>query len=109
MLHQVRHAAEQPRGVGAQRQILVDALPGVMRNRGLGITVGPEILHIDNLTWRIRDRVSTGRLRRRRRPHARRSEEPTSELQSLMRISYAVFCLKKKKKHDIIVTNHISN
>src|SRR3546814_2519557 len=32
----------------------------------------------------------------------RRSEEHTSELQSLMRISYAVFCLKKKKnKHRI--------
>src|SRR3546814_1542584 len=30
--------------------------------------------------------------------HHRRSEEHTSELQSLMRISYAVFCLKKKKK-----------
>src|SRR3546814_6736583 len=30
--------------------------------------------------------------------HAGRSEEHTSELQSLMRISYAVFCLKKKKK-----------
>src|SRR3546814_6451851 len=30
---------------------------------------------------------------------AMRSEEHTSELQSLMRISYAVFCLKKKKKH----------
>src|SRR3546814_3169495 len=29
----------------------------------------------------------------------RRSEEHTSELQSLMRISYAVFCLKKKKSH----------
>src|SRR3546814_3696956 len=29
----------------------------------------------------------------------RRSEEHTSELQSLMRISYAVFCLKKKKYH----------
>src|SRR3546814_4460200 len=29
-----------------------------------------------------------------------RSEEHTSELQSLMRISYAVFCLKKKKKHQ---------
>src|SRR3546814_2624972 len=28
-----------------------------------------------------------------------RSEEHTSELQSLMRISYAVFCLKKKKTH----------
>src|SRR3546814_9137827 len=31
---------------------------------------------------------------------ASRSEEHTSELQSLMRISYAVFCLKKKKKHN---------
>src|SRR3546814_5033559 len=30
--------------------------------------------------------------------HRDRSEEHTSELQSLMRISYAVFCLKKKKK-----------
>src|SRR3546814_9554818 len=29
-----------------------------------------------------------------------RSEEHTSELQSLMRISYAVFCLQKKKKHN---------
>src|SRR3546814_7130171 len=32
-----------------------------------------------------------------------RSEEHTSELQSLMRISYAVFCLKKKTTHIIIV------
>src|SRR3546814_8142791 len=32
-------------------------------------------------------------------PNGIRSEEHTSELQSLMRISYAVFCLKKKKKH----------
>src|SRR3546814_3144645 len=31
-----------------------------------------------------------------------RSEEHTSELQSLMRISYAVFCLKKKNIHDIL-------
>src|SRR3546814_2669647 len=30
----------------------------------------------------------------------KRSEEHTSELQSLMRISYAVFCLKKKKKNE---------
>src|SRR3546814_6703833 len=30
----------------------------------------------------------------------RRSEEHTSELQSLMRTSYAVFCLKKKKKNE---------
>src|SRR3546814_5914144 len=33
-----------------------------------------------------------------------RSEEHTSELQSLMRISYAVFCLKKKNRH--IATSH---
>src|SRR3546814_5550252 len=33
--------------------------------------------------------------------HYFRSEEHTSELQSLMRISYAVFCLKKKKKRKI--------
>src|SRR3546814_4693614 len=36
---------------------------------------------------------------------AKRSEEHTSELQSLMRISYAVFCLKKKKKKQQ-TTNH---
>src|SRR3546814_16781643 len=34
---------------------------------------------------------------RRGDPGSRRSEEHTSELQSLMRISYAVFCLKKKQ------------
>src|SRR3546814_6159597 len=32
--------------------------------------------------------------------HHQRSEEHTSELQSLMRISYAVFCLKKKKRSN---------
>src|SRR3546814_1929967 len=46
---------------------------------------------------------------------ARRSEEHTSELQSLMRISYAVFCLKKKKKkknkllHHYILNQHSQN
>src|SRR3546814_9502560 len=37
----------------------------------------------------------------RRSHRAARSEEHTSELQSLMRISYAVFCLKKKNKESI--------
>src|SRR3546814_2569833 len=36
--------------------------------------------------------------------HDARSEEHTSELQSLMRISYAVFCLKKKKKINLANT-----
>src|SRR3546814_6508524 len=35
-----------------------------------------------------------------------RSEEHTSELQSLMRISYAVFCLKKKKHHTTTSYKH---
>src|SRR3546814_3124721 len=50
-----------------------------------------------------RSRTGPDLVRHRRRPRPRhglqyRSEEHTSELQSLMRISYAVFCLKKKKK-----------
>src|SRR3546814_1382222 len=53
-------------------------------------------------------RAVVQRLRRVRRADHRgnvhlRSEEHTSELQSLMRISYAVFCLKKKK--NMITTN----
>src|SRR6056297_3797464 len=53
------------------------------------------------------DRKSTRLIQSLRRSYAvfclrseerRRSEEHTSELQSLRRISYAVFCLKKKKK-----------
>src|SRR3546814_4370531 len=58
----------------------------------------------------VRSRPSLSQIgedRRRRdgqlSPARRRSEEHTSELQSLMRSSYAVFCLKKKIKH----TSHI--
>src|SRR3546814_9447565 len=40
--------------------------------------------------------LDRGRHQRGRGDHPHRSEEHTSELQSLMRISYAVFCLKKK-------------
>src|SRR3546814_3035997 len=42
------------------------------------------------------------------RPPAERSEEHTSELQSLMRISYAVYCLKKKKPTSTVKYHHIS-
>src|SRR3546814_7672633 len=47
---------------------------------------------------RRRARVAIGREGDGNARRAQRSEEHTSELQSLMRISYAVFCLKKKKK-----------
>src|SRR3546814_5251461 len=56
----------------------------------------------------------TGRLRNQplrlasKRNQARRSEEHTSELQSLMRISYAVFCLKKTNRIPNIETTKVS-
>src|SRR3546814_5827805 len=52
---------------------------------------GPRVLHLG-----AGERRAAGRRTRLRA--AARSEEHTSELQSLMRNSYAVFCLKKKKK-----------
>src|SRR3546814_7840793 len=45
----------------------------------------------------------------RDRQAAVRSEEHTSELQSLMRISYAVFCLKKKKTTDHTQNNQVNS
>src|SRR3546814_5162157 len=66
-----------------------------------------------------RQRAGTARRPRRsstpprpRGDRTSRSEEHTSELQSLMRISYAVFCLKKKKIlyiHPSITTKHTAN
>src|SRR3546814_8432462 len=47
-----------------------------------------------------------GRIRRR---NGARSEEHTSDLQSLMRISYAVFCLKKQNNHLYNSSNTILN
>src|SRR3546814_3433435 len=44
--------------------------------------------------------VIPDRMQRRQQRQQCRSEEHTSELQSLMRISYAVFCLKKKKMNN---------
>src|SRR3546814_8244293 len=50
----------------------------------------------DNLVPRPVDSTSLQSFRRYRQGCRQRSEEHTSELQSLMRISYAVFCLKNK-------------
>src|SRR3546814_9913827 len=62
---------------------------------------------IDEVTWTVDDvplldeaRSQLGPKPRRRRNGERRSEEHTSELQSLMRTSYAVCCLKKKKNNS---------
>src|SRR3546814_4018350 len=50
-------------------------------------------------------RRADARARGELRHRLERSEEHTSELQSLMRISYAVFCLKKKKQKKTTTTN----
>src|SRR3546814_6135340 len=59
--------------------------------------------HVENLNTFIKDvdSLSGGKLKITLHNNAR-SEEHTSELQSLMRISYAVFCLKKKKNTQYI-------
>src|SRR3546814_3865065 len=51
--------------------------------------------------WELRKQAGASLYRTAELMEQLRSEEHTSELQSLMRISYAVFCLKKKKKHKI--------
>src|SRR3546814_1272540 len=83
----------------------VSVLPGILRPRLHPFHLGIEIEREDG-----GDRIDLGRGRsndrrdQRREDKAeqtdRRSEEHTSELQSLMRISYAVFCLKKKKTQN---------
>src|SRR3546814_5728427 len=53
-------------------------------------------------------RLNTGGGKSDANPGSSRSEEHTSELQSLMRISYAVFCLKKKTYTPIKISKHRS-
>src|SRR3546814_9735563 len=76
----------RPRGGGADPHEARDVL-GHRRRQPHVSTRGPG----------RRDRASRARRPDTMAPLRHRSEEHTSELQSLMRISYAVFCLKKKK------------
>src|SRR3546814_2635100 len=73
----------------------VSTLARVMRrSSGLPAPSAMLIARLGGLSW------SHKRTRAYVSPHQTRSEEHTSELQSLMRISYAVFCLKKKTKDN---------
>src|SRR3546814_3568810 len=71
--------------------------PAPLRGRWLGLVGGGPV-----------QRRRPGHRRRPRRLRER-SEEHTSELQSLMRISYAVFCLKKKNANQTNITKRINN
>src|SRR3546814_6578128 len=69
----------------------------------------PLLLRAGGAAFHHADRVQADHARRLRAGAVRaRSEEHTSELQSLMRISYAVFCLKKKKKQQRLKTKQHS-
>src|SRR3546814_6912024 len=88
---------------GRNHRIRAEAIDGVAiegdaRRRG-------SILALRNI-GRAGDREPFGRIKVQFSADHPRSEEHTSELQSLMRISYAVFCLKKKKLNKI--TKNIS-
>src|SRR3546814_10433736 len=83
---------------------LVDAIGGADRRpflRLIGRKVGERHLRgvARRLRHRLDDRLRVGAGVKGVRP-ARRSEEHTSELQSLMRISYAVVCLKKTNRRN---------
>src|SRR3546814_4506193 len=87
--------AAPPSGAGSNG--LVAASCSVKICGGPTVVTAPGGIEID---WRIiRSSIEASRLRS---SSVIRSEEHTSELQSLMRISYAVFCLKKqnKKQHQ---------
>src|SRR3546814_8879241 len=74
------------RSIAAQAATLANLEAGTLRMRTLE---GPVAASLDGADTRLLNTVAKAR--------KARSEEHTSELQSLMRISYAVFCLKKKK------------
>src|SRR3546814_10889286 len=64
-------------------------------------TAGQAQICSDQAAARTESVAASPNRKQRRGSTCARSEEHTSELQSLMRISYAVFCLKKKKKQKI--------
>src|SRR3546814_10691966 len=77
---------------GAGKSLMASCMPGI-----LPALTPAEALGVSMLAS-VAGTLQDGRMSRAR-PY-RRSEEPTSELQSPMRISSAVFCLKKKKLTD---------
>src|SRR3546814_4192305 len=84
------HNAHRPVGVAYGRQL--PPLPRLLQ----GGVVGKLTRRLDNAVQHV-----LRHLARHAREDGGRSEEHTSELQSLMRISYAVFCLKKKKTQSL--------
>src|SRR3546814_8824025 len=94
--------ARRPQDHAARGLLLSDHRRGWHRRAADRAYGGRRALALARRAVGERSRQPAGAHRERRREMVR-SEEHTSELQSLMRISYAVFCLKKKNK----TTQHI--
>src|SRR3546814_6381317 len=92
-----QHAADQPLMARAPRDRAQSQIALPLDWNAGGANDGPLIVGTSNA-----DAVRYLR-------HVSRSEEHTSELQSLMRISYAVLCLKKKTQHLTIPQQHQTN
>src|SRR3546814_2497318 len=88
-------------------------LLGMKKSSGGGNSIGVQLSRssnqslphasTDKIEWNVEDKNDDGMF------DSGRSEEHTSELQSLMRISYAVFCLKKKNDTIEIQTQNDYN
>src|SRR3546814_10786159 len=111
-LHLIRFVEGWLAEAGVRSELIYDAT-GAKAN--LFATIGPEVdggvvlsghtdvVPVDGQDWSsepFRCVARDGRLYGRGTSDMKRSEEHTSELQSLMRISYAVLCLKKKNNNN---------
>src|SRR3546814_1998036 len=74
--------------------------PGQVFGKGLGLIAFDQYRQARKVVVVQRTFAADGQANPVQRQRVLRSEEHTSELQSLMRISYAVFCLKKKKNKN---------
>src|SRR3546814_1318533 len=90
------------RGSGASREALNSTMPASSRSRMKWslLALADLMSALENIDRDTAQRFPNSRaIIAFARHHSVRSEEHTSELQSLMRISYAVFCLKKKNQN----------
>src|SRR3546814_1898798 len=101
----VEAEARERAGLGKGQYVGAAVAPNAKHDAGFGAARLPvPIMRVDQRPvgrpFGLHDdrRAAVGPALRKQPPAQRRSEEHTSELQSLMRISYAVFCLKKKKR-----------
>src|SRR3546814_6829946 len=77
---------------------IVPGMSGVLGETGLPDTITPQWSPDGKFVYFLKRSEGTTKIWRAATDRRDRSEEHTSELQSLMRISYAVFCFKKKQK-----------